>query len=81
MKEVILYLILIWASIAFVNAQTNSIKQNIRKCYNDSALPGIRFADNRPPATLNILVEIIRRLEDANPTKNAREISVLILQR
>nr|XP_023030043.1 uncharacterized protein LOC111517975 [Leptinotarsa decemlineata] len=79
--RVIFVAVLVLASTVPINCQMSGVKLNLMPCYNVSALPGITIADNRPPATLNIFLEVIRRLEDANPTKSAKELATLILQR
>lgn len=58
-----------------------SLNPVLLQCYNQSAIPGVTIANERPPANTNILVELIRRLEDANPTLSAREVSLLVLQK
>ncbi|CAH1153728.1 unnamed protein product [Phaedon cochleariae] len=69
------------AYLSTVYGQLNGVRENLRPCYNISAMPGILIADNRPPESLNVFLEILRRLEDANPTKSAAELSVLLIQR
>ncbi|KAJ8923846.1 hypothetical protein NQ315_010428 [Exocentrus adspersus] len=76
---VVLGLVLI--SLAPALSQTNGVRQNLIQCYNVTQLPGVLTANGRPPATLNVLLEFIRRLEDNNPTIDTRELAVLILQR
>ncbi|XP_018578738.1 uncharacterized protein LOC108916900 [Anoplophora glabripennis] len=79
-KEAIV-LSLVLVGLSPVLSQTNGVRQNLIQCYNSSYLPEIQIADGRPPATLNILIEFIRRLEDNNPTITSRELSALILHR
>ncbi|XP_066158063.1 uncharacterized protein [Euwallacea fornicatus] len=75
-----------WAILILVTIFNNVNSQNIGSaialvdCYNASALPGITIANERPPATINMLVEFIRKLEDANPVLTPRELSVLIIR-
>ncbi|CAG9759964.1 unnamed protein product [Ceutorhynchus assimilis] len=59
----------------------NNVAEGLLDCYNNTALPGITIANERPPATINLLIEYIRKLEDANPTISTRVLSYLILQR
>lgn len=79
-KETII-LSLVLVGLSPVLSQTNGVRQNLIQCYNASYLPEIQIADGRPPATLNILIEYIRRLEDYNPTTTSRDLSAGILQR
>ncbi|CAG9855057.1 unnamed protein product [Phyllotreta striolata] len=66
---------------AEINCQLNGVKPLLIPCYNVSAIPGITIANNRPPTNLNVFLELLRRLEDANPTVTIRDFSALILQR
>lgn len=50
-------------------------------CYNNTALPGITIPNERPPSTMNLFIEYIRKLEDANPTMSPQQLSFQILQR
>ncbi|XP_076261721.1 uncharacterized protein LOC143197282 [Rhynchophorus ferrugineus] len=59
----------------------NGVAKLLLDCYNNTAIPGITIANERPPSSINLLVEYIRKLEDANPTLNARELSLQIIQR
>lgn len=74
-------LILIVTFVKIIQCQLNGVKPGLVSCYNTSALPGIIVAENRPPATLNIFLEILRRIEDANPDVTVRDLSVLLVQR
>lgn len=74
-KSAILFLVAVL--ICTLKCQANSIKPTLVECYAESA-SGI---EKKPPATLNIFLEIIRRIEDANPLVSARDLSNLILQR
>lgn len=58
-----------------------NLNPNLRPCYNNSAIPGVLIANERPPSNTNILVELIRKFEDANPTLSPRELSLLIIQK
>lgn len=78
-EGIILCMVLV--SLSPVLSQTNGVRQNLIQCYNSSFLPEVLTANGRPPASLNIFIEFIRRLEEYNPTVNARELSALILQR
>ncbi|KAL1492993.1 hypothetical protein ABEB36_011141 [Hypothenemus hampei] len=76
-----LFLVLVSVILHLSNGQTgNIIRDELVTCFNNSALPGITTADRRPPSDLNLLVEFIRKIEDANPTMTQRELSLLILQ-
>lgn len=77
--KILVLLLLVF--IGYSHCQLNRIKPVLVHCYNETAIPGVTIANNRPPATLNIFLEIIRRLEDANPNLSARDLSVLMLQR
>lgn len=79
-KEAVL-LCLVLVSFTPVQSQTNGVRQNLIECYNSSALPNAQLANDRPPASLNIFIEFIRRLEDNNPTISSRELAAVILQR
>lgn len=68
-------------SLSPVLSQTNGVRQNLIQCYNSSYLPEILTANGRSPASLNVFIEFVRRLEESNPTITARELSALILQR
>lgn len=72
---------LLLIGVVSVSCQLNRIKPLLVQCYNDTEIPGITIANARPPATLNVFLELIRRLEDANPNVSTRDLSVLILQR
>ncbi|XP_057668766.1 uncharacterized protein LOC130901377 [Diorhabda carinulata] len=74
-------LIIILKFFEFTQCQLNGVKPELVSCYNTSALPGIIIAENRPPATLNIFLEILRRIEDANPDITVRDLSILLVQR
>lgn len=80
-QRLIVVILCILGTTLFVKGQLNGVKPLLIPCYNVSAIPGIIIADNRPPMNLNIFLELLRRLEDANPTLTAREFSSLILQR
>ncbi|XP_066254933.1 uncharacterized protein [Euwallacea similis] len=75
-----------WAIVILVAIFNNVNSQNtgsaivLIDCYDTFTLPGITIANERPPATVNMLVEFIRKLEDANPTLTPRELSALIIQ-
>ncbi|KAJ8942391.1 hypothetical protein NQ318_016639 [Aromia moschata] len=77
--ELVVFLAL--AGLTPILCQTTGVRPNLFQCYNASALPGVLTANGRPPVTVNILIEFIRKLEDANPTFTARELIVAILQR
>ncbi|KAG5894332.1 hypothetical protein JTB14_004376 [Gonioctena quinquepunctata] len=81
MKAVMFVPVFLLAFFGTYNCQTNGVRPILMPCYNVSALPGITTAENRHPTSLNIFLEMIRRLEDANPTKTTQELAVLILQR
>lgn len=59
----------------------NNVGYGLLECYNNSAIPGITIANERPPASMNILIEYIRKLEDANPTMSPAQLSYQIMQR
>ncbi|XP_050313563.1 uncharacterized protein LOC126748394 [Anthonomus grandis grandis] len=79
------FLFIIWMTcwLSIVSCQSNraaNIAANLMMCYNVSAIPGITIPNQRPPVYLNLLIEYIRKIEDANPTMNARQLSYHILQ-
>ncbi|RZC34565.1 uncharacterized protein BDFB_008975, partial [Asbolus verrucosus] len=59
------------------NAGTN-VAPGLVECYNTTLLV---TRDYRLPATITTLIEIIRKIEDASPSANARELSIQILHR
>ncbi|XP_030755896.1 uncharacterized protein LOC115882163 [Sitophilus oryzae] len=75
------YYFLVWNPVSSQYNAGSSVAPELRECYNNTALPGITVANVRPPSSLNLLIEYIRKLEDANPTMNARQLSVQIIQR
>lgn len=60
------------------NAQT-SIPSSLSECYEN---PEIYERDNRLPATINMLIELIRKIEDsADYTQDIRQVAVALLHR
>ncbi|XP_028150059.1 uncharacterized protein LOC114343434 [Diabrotica virgifera virgifera] len=65
-----------------IQCQLNAVKSEVLAiCYNESAIPGITIANNRPPATLNVFLEILRRIEDANPAMGINNLAALLIQK
>ncbi|XP_019765142.1 uncharacterized protein LOC109540976 [Dendroctonus ponderosae] len=81
LRVILVQVITIW-SIGYCQANTgNNVGAQVSQCYNNTALPGITTANERPPASLNLFIEFIRKLEDANPTMTPRELALHILHR
>lgn len=59
------------------NAGTN-LAPALRECYNTTRLI---TRDYRLPADINVLIDIMRRIEDENSFEDARELSYQILHR
>ncbi|XP_060537156.1 uncharacterized protein LOC132708682 [Cylas formicarius] len=75
-------LFVVWVTSAFCQENAGSnVGPGLMACYNDSAIPGVLTANGRPPATINILIEFIRKLEDANPTISSQQLALQLIQR
>lgn len=81
MTQKILSIFLLVTVVHLSNCQLNRIRPLLVQCYNETAIPGVTNSNNRPPATLNVFLGLIRRLEYANPNLSPRDLSVLIFQR
>lgn len=63
-----------------MNAQENagtSIAKSLQQCYNTTEYK--KF--NTPPATINILIDLIRKSEEGKSTQDARVVSYQLLHR
>lgn len=60
------------------NAQTR-IPNSLAECYEN---PDIYERDNRLPATINTLIELIRKVEDSNEyNRDIKDIAIILLHR
>ncbi|XP_072402009.1 uncharacterized protein [Diabrotica undecimpunctata] len=76
-----LQIILLLALPVVIQCQLNAVKSGLASCYNESAIPGITIANNRPPVTVNVFLEILRRIEDANPAMTIRDLAALLIKK
>ncbi|CAH0561911.1 unnamed protein product [Brassicogethes aeneus] len=64
------------------NTTSSVIADQLRNCYNDTAIPGTLTPKTRSAATLNFFLDVLRELEDINKnTKDGYYISSDIIKR
>lgn len=70
----------LWASLGVV-AQENagsSVANSLIECYNTTEFLN---KDQRLPSTINVLIDLIRKVEDGPTALDAREVSRQLIQR